>query len=143
MKDSCMICLSGCDTYIRLDICSCKIISHEKCFNEYTLAIKKIKCIICNRYITYDLRYLRDIDNTFLYTVFFFLQNLYFYIDDKFLYNCYLTVRLLFVVLYHCILMLILSIVSIVPHIIMYNIDKIYKSYKRLLDHKGYKVYNL
>jgi hypothetical protein len=142
MKDICFICLSDCDTYIKLDVCSCKMILHEKCFKMYTSCIGYTNCIICHKMIynsnIININNINNINNTYLYSLFFFLQNLYFYFDDKFMSNSYIIVRLVIVVLYHCVLMTVLSLVSIFPYIIVYNINKIYSMIS-----KPYKVYNL
>jgi len=92
MIDLCMFCLNDCSTYIKLEYCSCKTITHKECFENYlendiTLRSQNdiIKCIICrkiyNRKIyNPDLSYKNIIGNiinresfidSFFYSIFF------------------------------------------------------------------------
>jgi len=46
-KDLCMICLEGCTSYIISLVCTCKIVSHEVCFQKWLEQCNI--CIICKK----------------------------------------------------------------------------------------------
>jgi hypothetical protein len=139
-NDTCLICLSECNTYIILNSCLCRIITHENCFNDYTRTINSIKCLICKKHNTHtNCTYIYDV---LIHNLFFFFQNLYFYVDYKFFSNYNILFRVVFSVLYHSILLAILSNIIIFSYIILYNTNKIYKIIRRIV-YKEYNVYKL
>jgi hypothetical protein len=144
MNDLCMFCLNDCITYIKLEYCTCKTIAHEECFENYLeLENKYIKCIICRK--KYNIN--TSIDNFFnsIFSMLFIaLQNSYFYIDNKFLFNFDIYLRLIFILIFHTLLLLI----SIFPYFFIihtkYICNLIYKlKLFKICKKKIYKVYNL
>ena len=72
------------------------------------------------------------------------LQNAYFYIDNKFLFNFDIHLRLIFVVIFHSLLILI----SFFPYFLIINTKYVFKLIDKLklfkiCKKKVYKVYNL
>lgn len=130
---SCLICLSDSDEYIILDSCSCKMDVHEKCYKEFVDSINSIKCMICKTFYKVE-NFDDNIIKTFVNSFFFFLQNLYFYFDERFLSDSSLFLRTVFAVFYHSIL-LVLTNLAMVPYLLISYL--IYKIKLR----KPYKIY--
>ena len=122
--DSCLICLEDCQRYLKLSCCDCKNISHERCFREYVKNNNQIKCLICNKVKDLN-KYDIALDSVF-FSIIFMLQNIYFYIDDKYFpKNDVVLIRLFSVILFHTCL----TVVLVIPYIIIKNIKYIiYKS---------------
>jgi hypothetical protein len=169
--ESCMFCLNDCSTYIKFDNHLCKTVSHKKCFEEYVNIInennknnenKFIKCIICREIITrYNIfnrynKYMADIIknssliNSLFYSTFFMVQNIYFYIDNKFFYNSDGIFRAIFAVIFHSFLLLL----TFFPFFIVIHIKYIYRfvlnlNILRFINNYNmgnkeiYKIYNL
>lgn len=134
-SERCMICLEDCDSYIKLNYCKCRNVSHEKCFKEYINKGKVIKCLICKEIYDYEytLRYISSSSflNAILYGLFIALQNMYFIIDEKFFPKELTFLRTTSVVLFH----LCLTIVLIMPYMIF-----LYINYAIFLCRKPYKI---
>jgi len=151
--DLCMFCLDKCYTYINLKDCSCKIITHEGCIEEYLYNKNKnfIKCIICKRSILFTY-------NTFNYNKYMttillnssFSNSLFysFFYGSKFIFLYrHSLLRALFIVIFHMCLLLVtffpFLIFLIIVHIkyifIILNIAVNMLNCKN----KVYRVYNL
>lgn len=142
MTDKCLICLSDSNEYLTLSSCSCKMVLHEDCFIEYSYSINNIKCVICNKEYkeyTHNLGLKNLITHkvsSFIYSLFFLLQNFYFYIDEKIFPQRSLLIRTIFAVVFHCILILAIMIPYVIYTYTIYIILFFRKT-------KPYKVYNL
>lgn len=149
--DLCMFCLNNCSTYINLEYCSCKTITHKECFDTY-LQTNYIKCIICRK--TYESKsYKKIIEkiienhsfiNSLFYSIFFMLQNIYFYIDNKCFSNSdgiYGIFRALFAVIFHACLLS----VTFFPYILTVHIKYVFILINsiNIFNKKVYKLYNL
>ncbi len=132
--DSCMICLDNCDYYLKLSYCECRNILHEQCFKEYINDIRKVKCLICKREIDFDTITSHPLINSIFYTLFFMIQNMYLYIDDKYFPQNFLGLRAISAVAFHVILILLL----VTPCFIF-----VYINYVIMACKKPYKIYNL
>ena len=153
MIDLCMFCLNNCSTYIKLEYCSCKTVTHEECFENYLDNNIIIKCIICREiynYNNFNKSYKKIIENIInnwsfidscFYSIFFILQNIYFYIDTKLFYNSDGILRALFAVIYHAFLLLL----TFFPYLLIVHIKYIFKIIINIniCNKKVYKVYNL
>lgn len=137
-SERCMICLEDCDSYIKLNYCNCRNVSHEKCFKEYIKNNKNIKCLICKEIYDYEytLRYISSSPfiNSLLYTLFIALQNIYFIIDDKFFPKELTLLRTTSAFLFH----VCLTIALVMPYMILFYIN-----YSIFLCRKPYRISNL
>jgi hypothetical protein len=138
MKDNCMICLDECNIYLKLQYCNCKNICHEKCFKNYIKNNNKIKCLICKKVIDFEyiIRYISSnpFFNTFIYGLFIVLQNIYFYIDDKFFPTHLTFFRTTSALVVH----ILLTIILVMPYMIL-----LYINYTITMCRKSYKVCTL
>jgi len=136
--DSCLICLEECGNYLRLSLCECKNIIHEGCFKKYVKNSGKVKCLICNKVKDFSPKKCDTLLDSIFYTLFFMLQNIYFYIDEKYFPKNDLTFgRIFSVMLFHVFLTLIL----VLPWAIITYIK--YAIHTSMLCNKPYKIYDL
>ncbi len=158
MDDLCMFCLNSCSTYIKLEYCSCKTITHKECFDSYIKNIFNIennlvKCIICRKIYNIDLSYEKIIEkiidnesfvNSFFYSIFFMLQNIFFYLDSTFLYNLDEILRAFFIIIFHSFLLLL----TFFPYLLIINLNYLVRlmincNRYKICNKKVYKIYNL
>jgi len=134
--DSCLICLEDCTKYLKLSLCDCKNIMHETCFKQYVRNNEQIKCLICNK--VKEISEKNFFLDSIFYTFFFMLQNIYFYIDDKYFpKNDFIFFRIFFIILFHVFLTLILVIPWTIISYIKYTINI------SMTCKKPYKIYDL
>jgi hypothetical protein len=130
-----MICLEDCNIYLKLLYCDCKNIVHERCFKDYILNSREIRCLICKK--TRDFSYVKysSFFDSIFYSLFFFLQNIYFYIDDKFFSENFTFFRTLSAVIFH----ICLTMIFVMPFAVI-----LYINYSiMLLCKKPYKILTL
>lgn len=134
--DSCLICLEDCTQYLQLSFCDCKNIIHENCFKKYVKNSQQVRCLICKNMKEFSPKKCDPLDSIF-YTMFFMLQNVYFYIDEKYFSNSNTFIRIFSVLLFH----IFLTFILVMPWVIITYIK--YSIHKSMLCKKPYKIYDL